>query len=203
MRSWVLAAGLLVAVAAPPALAADMDDGGPPPYSKGGVWDDRRYPPKAPPPGAFDDEEDDDANDYSRVPPDKYSRVPPPDKYARVPPPKYADVPPYRGKCVRSEQVRERLTGQGWRDFHAGAQVNDNVVTLRARRPSGRLFELTLHRCSGQIVDARPLEPSRREYAWQGPYDSPRRFGPYTYYERPWFGPYRNPWLRRWYREED
>jgi hypothetical protein len=112
-------------------------------------------------------------------------------------------VPPYKGKCVRSEEVRERLTGQGWRDFHAGAQVNDNIVTLRARRPSGRLFELSLHRCSGQLVEARPLEPARRDYAWQGPYEGPGRWGPYSQYERPWFGPYRNPWQRRWYREDD
>ncbi len=215
MKSWVLAAGLLVAVASPPALAADMDDGTTP-YPNGGVYDDRRYPPRTPPPQSFDDDdEDDDANrppnEYSRVPPpDKYSRVPPPDRYLRVPPPdrrpppeKYADVPPYKGKCVRSEEVRERLTGQGWRDFHAGAQVNDNVVTLRARRPSGRLFELTLHRCSGQIVDARPLEARRREYAYQGPYEGPGRSGPYSNYDRPWFGPYRNPWMRRWYREDD
>ena len=215
MKRWVLAAGLLVAVASPPALAADMDDGGP--YSKGGVYDDRRYPPKGPPPGAFDDDDEDDyangppPDKYSNVPPpDKYSRVPPPDKYSRLPPPdrrpppeKYADVPPYKGKCVRSEEVREGLTSRGWRDFHAGAQVNDNIVTLRARRPTGQLFELTLHRCSGQIVDARPLEPRRREYAYQGPYEGPGRWGPYSYYERPWFGPYRNPWGRRWYREYD
>ena len=57
--------------------------------------------------------------------------------------------------CARSEQVRERLTGMGWRDFHAGQPQNDDLVTLRARRPSGRLFELTLHRCSGEIVEAR------------------------------------------------
>jgi hypothetical protein len=204
MKSWVLAAGLLVAVASPPALAADMDDGTHPPYSNGGDWDERRYPPKTPPPETFDDDEDDlngPPNEYSRVPPpaDKYSRIPPP--YKRPPPEKYADVP-YKGKCVRSEEVREGLTGRGWRDFHAGAQVNDNLVTLRARRPNGRLFELTLHRCSGQIVDARPLEPRRREYAWHGPYDGPGRWGPY--YERPWFGPYGNSWLRRrWYRDDD
>ena len=41
------------------------------------------------------------------------------------------------------------------------------MVTLRARRPNGRLFELTMHRCSGQIVEARPLEP--------------RPFGPYAF----------------------
>jgi hypothetical protein len=183
MRSWVLAAGLLVAVASPPALAADMDDGSA--YPKGGIYDDRRYPPEA-----FDDDEDDASgpNEYSRVPPPDYSRVPPREKYA--------GVPPYKGKCVHSEEVRERLTGQGWRDFHAGAQVNDNLVTLRARRPNGRLFELTLHRCSGSIVDARPLEPRRRNYAYQGPYLSP-----YGVYERPWFGPHRR-W-RRWYRDDD
>jgi hypothetical protein len=73
----------------------------------------------------------------------------------------------------------------GWRDFHAGQPQNDDLVTLRARRPSGRLFELTLHRCSGDIVEARPLEP--------------RPFGPYAYnrplreFHEP-YPRYRNRW---------
>ena len=45
-----------------------------------------------------------------------------------------------------------------------------SIATVRARRPSGRLFELTIDRCSGEIVSARPLEP--------------RRFGPYAYGRR-------------------
>jgi len=164
MKSWVLAAGLLAAAIAPAARAADIDDDGPPP-PRSGAYDDPRYsdiykypkaPPRpfaapTPPPGYHDDDDDDG---------------PPPSRYSGVPPPRYGNAPPYGQRCVQSEQVRERLTSMGWRDFHGGQQQGE-IVTLRARRPSGRLFELTLHRCSGQIAELRPLEP--------------RRFGPYAY----------------------
>jgi hypothetical protein len=219
MKSWVLAAGLLVAVAAPPALAADMDDGTTP-YPKGGVYDDRRYPPKTPPPEYYDEDEDDDgadtSNKYSHTPPpppNKYSGVtPPPGKYLPPLDKRYSGVtpPPYTGQCVRSEEVRGRLTGMGWRDFHEGKAVNENVVTLRARRPNGRLFELTLHRCSGQIVEARPLEPRPYGYGYaekgpSGPNAGPRTWGPYSYNDRPpWLErPYAYRWQRRWFREDD
>jgi hypothetical protein len=185
MRSWVLAACLIAAAAAPPALAADMDDGGPPP--KGGYYDAPRYQPKGPPPPYHGEEDDDDGP----RPPNKFTGPPP---------------QPY-GKCVRSEHVRERLTGMGWNDFHEGRPVNEQAVTLRARRPNGRLFELTLDRCSGQIVDARPLEPRRYgPYADKGPYEpyGQRRSGPYQGYDRPWFDrPYAYRWPRRWHRDRE
>jgi hypothetical protein len=174
MRCWLLAAGLLAAVAASPAQAADLDgEDSPPPRSwphsgpYGGPADPR-YARPAPPPGYRDDDDDDD---------DRYSAVPPPRRYSNVPP-RYAPPPPTK-TCVRSEQVRERLAGEGWRDFHDGKPASDSLVTMRARRPSGRLFELTLHRCSGEIVESRPLEL--------------RPFGPYAY--RQPYGPY-GPW--RW-----
>ena len=69
--------------------------------------------------------------------------------------------------------VKERLLRQGWHDFHAG-NVQGDIATVHARRPSGRLFALAIERCSGEIVSAHPLEP--------------RRFGPYAY----------NPLPRRW-----
>jgi hypothetical protein len=138
----------------------NYSDDGPPPSNKYS-----RAPPRysAPPP------DDDDGRDYGTPPPGKYSKAPP--RYAA----------PLPGKaCARSEQVRERLTREGWRDFHAGQPVNDAVVTLRARRPNGRLFELTLDRCSGELVEARPLQL--------------RPFGPFAF-QQP-YGPYRRPW--RW-----
>ena len=55
---------------------------------------------------------------------------------------------------------------------HDGA-LKGNVAVVRARRPSGRLFELTIERCSGEIVSAYPLES--------------RVFGPYAYGPRPWW----------------
>jgi len=177
MRSWVLAAVLLAAAAAPPVLAADIDDDVPP---KSGLYE--RYPPKGPPPPFY--YEDDE-------------RYPPPAK-------KYSDVPPPYGKsCVRSEDVRDRLTSLGWNDFHAGQPAGE-IVTLRARRSNGRLFELTLHRCTGQIVEARALEPRPfGPYAYKGPYEpyGPRRWDRHEY-EGPWFErPYAYRGPRRWHRD--
>jgi hypothetical protein len=178
MRSWLLAAGLLAAVAASPAQAADLDgdDEAPPPRSwphsglQGGPYTNPRYGQPVPPPAYRDDDDDDNDND-------RYSAVPPPRTYSHAPP-RYAP-PPATKTCVRSEQVRERLTGEGWRDFHDGKPASEGFVTMRARRANGRLFELTLHRCSGEVVEARPLEL--------------RPFGPYAY--RQPYSPY-GPW--RW-----
>jgi hypothetical protein len=170
MRRWLLAAGLIAAAAASPAQAADIFGSPPPPYSGpyGGpyAYPDPRHAPKAPP--SYSDDDDDD---------DRYDRRPPARKYSYAPP-KYTAPPPGRA-CVRSEQVRDRLTSEGWRDFHDGKPVSDGLVMLRARRPSGRLFELTLHRCTGETLEARPLQL--------------RSFGPYAY--RQPHGPY-GPW--RW-----
>jgi hypothetical protein len=214
MKTWVLAASLLAAAVAPQAFAADLDDGEPPPPSwKGPTWKDSDYgyPPKgyAPPPGYYDDDDgrpyskkysyegtpykkydkyddDDDGRPYSK----KYSYEGPPykkyddDDDGRPYSKKYSDVPPYKGSCVRSEQVRDRLTSLGWRDFHAGQAVSPATVKLRARRPTGRLFELRLDRCSGVILEARPVElsPMRPYYSYKQPPE-------YGYKQRPW-GPY-------------
>jgi hypothetical protein len=99
---------------------------------------------------------------------------PPYDRYSEEPPPpprdRYADVPddfepPYeeryaRHDCVPRELARDRLRDAGWRDFHA-LEPRGEVVLVKARRPSGRLFDLTIDRCSGQIVDLKPLEGRR------------------------------------------
>src|SRR5262245_42798662 len=190
MKTWVLAAALLAAAVAPQAFAADLDDGGPPPPSwKGPTWKDSDYgyPPKnyAPPPGYNDD--DDDARPYSK----KYSHEGPPykkyDDDDGPPFKKYGDVPPFKGGCVRSEHVRDRLTSLGWRDFHGGEAISPTTVKLRARRPSGRLFELTLDRCSGVIMEARAIDlsPLRPHYGYK---ERPPHWGPYGY-----GGPYGPP----------
>jgi hypothetical protein len=207
MRSWLLAAGLVAAAAVSPARAADIDGVPPPPNSGpygGYYYDDPRYP-KAPPPSYYDDDDDDD----------RFQGPPPAKKYSHVPPPKYAAPPPKFGgppagkTCVRSEHVRERLTGQGWRDFHDGQTLGQSLVTLRARRPNGRLFELTLHRCTGEVVEARPLQlrpfgpyAYRQPYGSYGPWSWGQQVPPYadnddTWQERPYA--YRGP--RRWYRD--
>ena len=133
MKSWILASALMAALVAQPAMAADLgsDDDAP------------RYGYKSPPPSYQDD--DDDDNRYPR-----YARP-------RVEP--RADMYRYGSRtCATSDEVRHGLSRRGWRDFHGGEQ-HGNVVTLRARRPMGRLFELTLDRCTGDIVERRPLEP--------------------------------------------
>ena len=174
MRSLVLAAGLAVAMSTG-ALAADLDDEGPPPYRQGSAYDDPRYadiyrypdrppPPyagKHPPPAAVYRDEDDD--DYG----------PPPRRHS------YADRGPgYANRCVPRAEIKHRLLRQGWHDFHDPDPRGD-LASVRARRPSGRLFDLTIDRCSGEIVSARPLEP--------------RPYGPYAYGGTPprrWERPY-------------
>ena len=87
-----------------------------------------------------------------RVPPQAY------DDDEAPPPPRRYTGPQHGRVCARSDEVRGRLNDMGWQDFNGGHEQGD-VVVLRARRPSGRLFELSLDRCSGEIVEARPLEP--------------------------------------------
>jgi len=176
MRSWILAASLLAVAGAagPVAQAADLDEG-PPPNRYGSVYDDPRY------------------SDVYRRPERPPAFVPPPPPPYAGPLPRErvyrddADVPPYAGPhrysyneprpgygaaCVPREVIRERLTRHGWQDFHDGA-LQGEVAVVRARRPSGRLFELTIERCSGEIVSAYPLES--------------RVYGPYAYGPRPWW----------------
>jgi hypothetical protein len=183
MKWWLLAAGLLAAAVAPQAFAADLDDGGPPP-PPGWKWRDGSYgyPPKAtPPPGYYDDEEG--------PPPPRYGKRYYDEDDDGRPSSKYSD----KG-CVRSEEVRDRLTSLGWRDFHSGKAVTSSTVKLRARRPSGRLFELRLDRCSGRILEARPLElsPLRPYYGYGYGYKRPDRRPDWSYGYPPggYMGPY-------------
>ena len=170
MRSWVVAAGLLATVATTGAQAADLYDG-PPPDRYGSAYEDPRYADiyKYPPPYAAP---------APRPYPGPYAGPPIPrepvyrDDYdtERYDGPRrhsYLDPRrPYAGHCLPREVVKERLLRQGWHDFHAG-NVQGDIATVHARRPSGRLFALAIERCSGEIVSAHPLEP--------------RRFGPYAY----------------------
>jgi hypothetical protein len=185
MRSWVLAASLMAAAAATGAQAADLYDGPPPPPNRYGAYEDPRYadiyrypvpPPYAVPPRTYERYAEpplprervyrDDA--YGEEP--KYLPGPPRHSYAE-PPPAYAD------RCVPREVVKDRLLRSGWHDFHGG-DLRGDIAVVRARRPSGRLFELAIERCSGEIVSAHPLEP--------------RRFGPFAFGEPPrrWARPY-------------
>lgn len=171
MKSWVLAVGLLTAAFVPAASAADLGD------DRDGAYNDPRY--RTPPPAYNHRDDDDDGPPGVR---------------------RYSGPAPYGQGCVRSEEVRSRLTDMGWRDFHGG-QPQGEAVTLRARRPNGRLFELTLHRCSGQIVEARPLEPRPfGPYAFNRPQHDYYNYDRYNY-DRRWGEDYayRTPrWWRRY-----
>jgi hypothetical protein len=164
MRNWILVVSLLAATgaASASAKAADLDEG-PPPDRYGSVYEDPRY-----------------ADIYRRPEyrqPERPFAGTPPLPYAGPPLPRdrvYRDdeEPPPYGQCVPRDVIRDRLTRHGWHDFHDGA-LRGNVAVVRARRPSGRLFELTIERCSGEIVSAYPLEG--------------RVFGPFAYGPRPWW----------------
>jgi len=92
---------------------------------------------------------------YGEGPP-RYERYAPAD-FEPPYPPRYAE----RGDgCVPREVVHERLYSEGWGDFR-DFEPRGRVVLVQARRPSGRLFDLTIDRCSGEIVDARPVFGAR------------------------------------------
>lgn len=167
MKSWVLAVGLLAAAFVPAASAADVGDD-----RDDGAYNDPRY---RTPPQNYNNRDDDYDDDG-----------PPP--AAR----RFSGPAPYAGRCAQSEDVRHRLSRMGWQDFHGGQPQGNDLVTLRARRPNGRLFELTLQRCSGEIVEARPLElrpfgpyafnPPRRDY-----YEDRRDDFGHGYRDRRWW----------------
>jgi hypothetical protein len=124
------------------------------------------------------------AADLYEPPYEGYSEgPPPPDRYADVPddfeppypPPAYAG----RDRCVPREVARDRLRAAGWRGFHA-VEPRDSVVLVKARRPSGRMFDLTIDRCSGEVVDAKPI------YGY-GPRYGGFAGGPRRYWDRPYY----------------
>jgi len=123
------------------------------------------------------------AADLYEPPYDGYGEGPPPpprDRYAAVPDDFEPPYPEYGDRgCVPRELARDRLRASGWYDFHA-VEPRGEVVLVKARRGGDRLYDLTIDRCSGQIVDARPIFRG-------GPYayGPPRR-----HYDRPRLGVY-------------
>lgn len=142
--------------AAMPANSADLHHGYPP----GSAYEDPRY------------------SDIYRHPtpqplPPRYSEpyyappaAPPPFAYRE--PQHYAPPPPYRnegriaGNCLPRHVIRDRLESRGWHDFH-DPQVAGNVAHIRARRPNGRLFDLTVDRCTGEILQAEVIDQRAAE----------------------------------------
>lgn len=59
--------------------------------------------------------------------------------------------------CAPRRIVMRRLFRNGWHDFH-GLELHGPKAHVRARSDDGRLFALTIERCSGEIVAARQVE---------------------------------------------
>ncbi len=149
-----------------PARSADLYE--PPHY--GSAYDDPRY-------GDNYGDESPNNNRYAE-PQDDEPIYPPGRVYGdetfepRYEPPRYAR----EDGCVPRDVAHARLRDDGWSDFRA-VEPRGSVVLLQARRPSGRLFELTIDKCSAEVIAARRL--------YDGRYDR-RSFagGPRRYWQR-------------------
>ena len=53
--------------------------------------------------------------------------------------------------------IRDRVESRGWHDFH-DPQVPGNVAHIRARRANGHVFDLTVDRCTGQVLGAEAVD---------------------------------------------
>jgi hypothetical protein len=189
MKAMVLAAGVLAAalgIGASRSDAADLDYGRAPLDRYGSAYEDPRYRDlygRDPVPPRYSYEQR-----YYKVP----SPVPTPPGYVYrdndayrpgYPEPRrysYADPGDWRhhNGCVPREEIKRRLVEEGWRDFH-DLELRNSIATVRARRPSGDLYDLRVDRCTGEVVNATLIQ--RGGY---GPYadDSGRR-----YYQRPYY----------------
>lgn len=162
----VMAAALATGSAA---TAADLSDGYPE-KRYGSAYDDPRYaeiyrddqPPRretyADKETYRADRDDDDDDDDDRGP--RYAHR----DQGYLPPmksqPRYAYGRGHRGDgCVPRHLIKQQLRAEGWSDFH-DLELAGSTAHVRARRPSGRLFELKVDRCTGEIVNARPFGPN-------------------------------------------
>jgi hypothetical protein len=158
IRMLVAAAAATLCVAGPlPAAAADLDGDR---YSAGPPDDDPRYGDiyrhPAPPPRQY-------AAPYPGYR-DPYPPYRSDNGYAPPPPPPPYPAPAYHeGRwptydrfaqgCLPRHAIRDRLVRQGWHDFD-DLVLRGDVAHVRARRPDGYLFDLTVDRCDGRILEA-------------------------------------------------
>jgi hypothetical protein len=77
-----------------------------------------------------------------------------------------------RQGCVPRWQIRQSLFDDGWHYIRRLRLLPDAVV-IRASRPSGRTYDLKLHRCTGVIIARRPTYVG----AYYGPHTEYRRYG--------------------------
>lgn len=59
-----------------------------------------------------------------------------------------------RAGCLPRHAIRQRLRDDGWRDIDK-IDVRGDTVVVTAERPNGKLYDLKVDRCSGDIVDSR------------------------------------------------
>jgi hypothetical protein len=185
-------AAILQTAAPAPAAAADINDPAYGYYPKpGSPYEDPRYadiygygprrrpvePPRyaerAPPPYRDDYAERPrfDWPDREYLPPRRYLEpLPVPPRFSEHDGRRYDR----RYACTPRHEVKRELHRQGWSDFHE-VRLEGEFAVVRARRPSGRLFELSIDRCSGEIASARPLAEGR-PYAWRDRYEDYRRY---------------------------
>lgn len=156
-----------------PAHAADL--GIAPPYASGTPYDDPRYsdiyrhPAPAVPPPRYAAPHAAPYPPYARE--DRYPPPPPP--YAGPERPAWGD---WRSgaACLPRHVIRENLHRHGWFDFQ-DLDVRGNVAHVRARRDSGRWFDLTVDRCTGQVLQARLYDHRAAEAPGWPPYRAPYR----------------------------
>jgi len=68
-------------------------------------------------------------------------------------------------ECRRPRQVRRRLQRQGWWDF-SGLRRSGRHFAVRARRPNGTVYRLTIERCTGRVLKARPVDGDQAPRLW-------------------------------------
>ena len=178
MHHWKLATAALAALIGTGAIAAqaaDLDYRSIPRERYGSAYDDPRYA------DIYGPSHTPRYEPYAERHGDRYAeRVPIPrepvyrdrydegrERYAEVLPPNYG----HRPGCLPRDQIRHQLQREGWSGFF-GAEARGDLAAIKARRPDGRVYALRVDRCTGDVVDARPLSPQG-----YGPYaDAPRRY---------------------------
>jgi hypothetical protein len=100
-------------------------------------------------------------NDYESVPRDRYGHLRP------IAPQRYRTAQPI---CQSHDEIRRSLRDDGWRDFQ-DVEIRDQTAIIQARRPSGQPYNLKIDRCSGDIVNARPLGERPLPYAYRDRYE--------------------------------
>ncbi len=183
-RSGPIAAVLAAVCAASggSSFAADLSYDDPPNDRWSSAYEDPRYNylygrEPAPPPPVYVEGQPPRPYGFDRVPVPREPVYP----EARRLPPRYAEAPRHyaysaRPGCISKDAARYELERMGWTDFHDPHVADQDTAYVKARRPSGRLFQLQVDRCTGDIMSATPLEPRYRPYAERWEWRPPRTY---------------------------